>query len=463
MCLQSRCWRLTAASRYLKTVAVATVQGNGATVPCMYAADRNGLTLTATEQAMLDGSGGPAVAMAMRIITGLATAVDAPRLRAVDSAHIDSCLYHGQAGLDFAKRLVELGGRVAVPSTLNVGSLDLIHPDLVRADTATSAPARELMDAYLALGCSATWTCAPYQAGHRPAQGSHVAWAESNAIAFVNSVLGARTERYGDFADIAAAVTGRVPDAGLHRDEHRRAQLVIDCAGIDAALLEHDAAWGVLGHLVGELAGSRVVALTGLPDAIVEDRLKALGAAAASSGGVALFHVEGVTPEAPSLADVLPVSGDPEHAMLTTADLQRQRHTLSAPADLPLDAVSIGTPHFSLEEFADLAGLLDPGTVFAPGTAFYVSTSRAVADGARERGYLEPITAAGATIVTDTCTYITPILEPGTRHVMTNSGKWAWYAPANLGVQVTLGSLEECVRSAVAGRSVMDRDLWGAP
>ncbi len=144
-------------------------------------------------------------------------------LRDVTRAHIDSCLYHGQVGLDFAERLLAGGASVTVPATLNVSSLDLLHPELVLLDDETRGRARRLMDAYVAMGCRPTWTCAPYQLPDRPAFGEHVAWAESNAIVFANSVLGARTNRYGDFIDICAAVTGRVPDHGLHTDEGRRA------------------------------------------------------------------------------------------------------------------------------------------------------------------------------------------------------------------------------------------------
>ncbi|MET9972821.1 aconitase X, partial [Streptomyces sp. NPDC006356] len=166
------------------------------------------MRLTPDEQAMLDGSAGEAVALAMRLVVGVARASGARTLLPVESVHVDGCLYHGPAGLDLAERLVELGGRVSVRTTLNVGSLDLLHPGLVRADAALTDGGQRLMDAYVALGCEPTWTCAPYQLSHRPAFGTHVAWAESNAIAFVNSVLGARTDRYGDFLDIAAALTG---------------------------------------------------------------------------------------------------------------------------------------------------------------------------------------------------------------------------------------------------------------
>lgn len=421
------------------------------------------LRLTEREQEMLDGRDGDAVALCMRLVTGVARASGAARLLEVDSAHVDGCLYHGRAGLDFAERLVETGGRVSVRTTLNVGSLDLLHPGLVR-DQEVAASGRRLMEAYVELGCEPTWSCAPYQSGHRPALGSHVAWAESNAIAFVNSVLGARTDRYGDFLDIAAAVTGRAPDAGLHRDEARKAVLVLDLSGVSRALLEEDVAWPLVGAVLGTRAGTRVAALTGLPGDLTdggrtEDQLKALGATAASSGGVALFHVVGVTPEAPTLETVA-APGAPT-ITVSTADLRAARGALSTASGDRLDAVSLGTPHFSVAELAALAGLLRDGAPFSDAVEVWVSTSRRVLEEARALGYVDPLLAAGGRVLTDTCTYVTPVLRPGTATVMTNSGKWAWYAPGNLGVDTVLGSLAECVASARAGKVVRDEHLWG--
>ena len=164
------------------------------------------LVLTAEDEAKLAGDHGPGVAMAMRIVVALARVSEATELIDIESAHIDGCLYHGQAGLDFAETLARLGARVAVPTTLNVSSLDLMHPGLVRLGADEAAAARRLMDAYVELGARPTWTCAPYQIDSRPEQGTDIAWAESNAIVFANSVLGARTARYGDFLDACAAV-----------------------------------------------------------------------------------------------------------------------------------------------------------------------------------------------------------------------------------------------------------------
>ena len=160
------------------------------------------MQISIEDQRMLDGHAGAGAAMAMRIVSEMGRILGAQKLIPVSSAHIDSCLYHGESGVEFAERLVADGGRVRVPSSLNVGALDLLHPGKIRLADADRDLAKRLMNAYVALGCIPTWTCAPYQAGYRPKQGENIAWAESNAVVFANSVLGARTNRYGDFMDI---------------------------------------------------------------------------------------------------------------------------------------------------------------------------------------------------------------------------------------------------------------------
>ena len=256
------------------------------------------MQLTAEETSWLEGARGPAVAMSMRILVDMGRILGACRLTLIASAHIDGCLYHGPAGAEFAERLVAGGGRVVVPTTLNIGSLDLKRPEIARLEEPARSLANRLMMAYLALQCAPTWTCAPYQAGHRPKLGQDIAWAESNAVVFANSVLGARTNRYGDFLDIAAALTGRAPYYGLHVPEERLARILITTDSLSPQLKRRDAFYPVLGAWLGRQVGATVAAIDGLPPDTTEDQLKALGAAAASSGAVGLFHVIGVTPEA---------------------------------------------------------------------------------------------------------------------------------------------------------------------
>ena len=395
----------------------------------------------------------------MRIIVDMADVVSADRLIDITSAHIDGCLYHGRAGLEFAERIVAGGGQVTVPSTLNVGYLDLLHPDLYRGDAATATDAKRQMDLYVQMGCRPTWTCAPYQLDERPAPGEHVAWAESNAIVFCNSVLGARTDRYGDFLDICAAITGRVPNAGLHRHEDRLATVVLRLDRLPDRLLGSDALFPILGHVIGKEVGSAVPAIVGLPADTGEDRLKALGAAAASSGAVAMFHAVGITPEAPTL-EMATGGALPPEIQITPDRLRAAREELSTVAGDELGAVSVGTPHASVAELERLVGLLGRGARVHERIRFYVNTGRDVMNEAERRGWIGALDTAGVQVVTDTCTYIAPILGEVRGAVMTDSAKWAWYAPGNIGVDVVMGSLEDCVLSAMAGRVVRDESIW---
>jgi predicted aconitase len=411
------------------------------------------MRLTETDQAMLGGSEGAAAQVAMELLVATGEAEGATSLLDITGAHIDGCLYHGRAGLDFARLLLEGGGKVRVPTTLNVSSLDLLHPHLYRGDDATALAARELMDCYVAMGCAPTWTCAPYQLPHRPGLGEQVAWGESNAIVFANSVLGARTARYGDFLDICCAITGRAPAVGLHTDEGRRATLRIDL-DLPDRMRDDDLFYPALGHVLGEMAGTEVAVLVGLDARAGEDRLKAIGAAAASSGAVAMFHALGVTPEA---ATIEAATGGVEtrQAIIGMEALRRARAGLSRGSG-PLGAVSVGTPHFSAAEIAGLSALVAGRSTRVP---FYVNTGRDVIADPALAGPLADLAAFGATVVTDTCTYITPIMGDVRGVVMTNSGKWAFYAPANLGVEVVFAGLETCVESAVSGQ-VKEGEQW---
>jgi predicted aconitase len=409
------------------------------------------LELNAGDQSMLQGEQGPAVAAAMKILVAFSKAVGARELLDIAGAHIDGCLYHGQASLDFVERLVEGGGHVRVPTTLNVGSFDLIHPGLVKMPPSQAAPARRLMKAHLELGCQATFTCAPYQTRFRPGFGEQIAWGESNAIVFANSVIGARTNRYGDFIDLCCAMTGRAPAWGLHLSENRRGQFLFDMTG---SFEPTDALFVGVGLIIGQKSGDRIPVISALPQPRDEDQLKALGAAAATTGAVALFHAVGITPEAKTLDEAFRGMAPEETIRITRADIDHALARLSSvPDGAPLAAVSLGTPHFSHDEWMRLLPMLRE---VAPGRGIpiYVNTGRATLTRLQDEGALAGTEAFGLVPVADTCTYVTSILEHIEGVVMTNSGKWAHYAPGNIGVSVAFGDMEDCVRSAAAGRVV---------
>ena len=413
-----------------------------------------GIELTPSDEALLRGDEGEAASFAMRILVAFARALGAPSLLDISGAHIDGCLYHGQASLDFVQRLVDGGGRVRVPTTLNVGAVDLIHPELVHLADPERRPARRLMKAHEALGCVPSFTCAPYQTRYRPGFGEQVAWGESNAIVFANSVIGARTNRYGDFIDLCCAITGRAPAWGLHLDDARRGEVLFRLSGFPHTDEASDTLYTAIGLIVGQKAGERVPVIEELPRPATEDQLKALGAAAATTGSVAMFHAVGITPEAPTLDAALGGRQPAETLEITPDDVSRALRQLSTvPDGTAITAVCLGTPHFSRDEWNRLLAALDGAP--RPRVPIYVNTGRATLEALEGDGSLTACAAASdLVVVTDTCTYLTPILERLDGAVMTNSGKWAYYAPGNIGVQVAFGSLDDCVASAVAGHVV---------
>ena len=407
------------------------------------------LELSPFDSELLAGAHGAGAALAMRLLVRLAAAVEARRFLDIEAAHVDGCLYLGQASLDFVERMVELNGKVRVPTSLNVGSIDLIHPELFRGGKEAAENGKRLMRAHLDLGCAPTFTCAPYQTAFRPRFGAQIAWGESNAIAFANSVIGARTNRYGDFIDLCCAMTGRAPAYGLHLMENRFARALVEIVSIPAGW-EAERVAVAIGHIVGQRCGGLIPAIVGMPSDATEDDLKALGAAAASSGAVALFHVVGVTPEAPDRETALGGRAPELVLKLAAEDLRQAARSLSSvPDGEPIGAVLLGTPHFSLAEFARLMPLLDGPP---PKADVWINCNRATLAEIAARGWEERLTAGRATLVADTCVYVTTLMRAGIGTVMTNSGKCAYYAPANLGVEVAYGSLAECMASARAGK-----------
>jgi len=417
------------------------------------------LQLTDLDASMLAGEQGPAKQFAMRILEKMAICMQAESFISITSAHIDGCLFNGQVSLDFVNHALSLDGQVTVPTSLNVGSIDLLHPDLFQGDDALRQAGKEIMQAYLELGCQASFTCAPYQLPNRPQAGEHLAWAESNAIVFANSVLAARTNRYGDFIDLCAALTGRVPYCDLHTDKGRRGQHVFRLTGFTDKLLAQESLYAALGLFVGRYADKRIPVIVGLNSDSSEDNLKALGAASATSGSVALFHAVGITPEAATLEDALQHHEAEQETIVSPQDLKLMLAELTSSEGGKLSAVCLGTPHFSLTEFEALMPLLEPYD-YPVKVEFYINTGRYVFQTLKEKGYADKLASLGIRLVIDTCTYITPIIRNLDGVMMTNSGKWAYYAPNNLGVKVAFGSLEDCVSSAFLGYVSQDDAVW---
>ena len=418
------------------------------------------IELTEHDRALLAGSYGKAAQVAMQIVLRMAQIQGATQLVDITQAHIDGCIYTGPASLRFAQQLVAWGAKVRVPTTLNSISVDQRRWRELGIDPALGVPASALGDAYMAMGAQLSFTCAPYLLDSAPKAGEQIVWAESNAVVYANSVLGARTLKYPDYLDICIALTGRAPLIGCHLEDQRKARLQIELPTLGNL---DDAFYPLLGYHIGALAGSRIPLILGLkqqhPDL---DDLKAFGAAFATTSAAPLFHIAGVTPEALDPAQVL--DGPLPVLKVSLEDLLLSWHELNSARDPQVDVVSLGNPHFSLSEFAHLARLCQ-GRKRHPDVVLAITCGRAVLEQARAAGHVGVLEAFGAVIVSDTCWCMLgePVIPPAARNLMTNSGKYAHYAPGLVGRKVHFASLAECVDAACSATASGSLPAWLQP
>ena len=413
--------------------------------------DLTGFRLSDEDQRCLAGERGEAARVATRIVIQAAQLEGANDLVDVELAHVDGCFYQGPAGLRFAERLVELGGRVRVTTTMNALCVDRRRWRRQGVAPSLGEPSDALADAYLRLGTTPTYTCAPYLLRGAPVSGQQIAWAESNAVVFANSVIGARTMKYPDYLDVLIALIGRAPYADCHRLPERVATVQVDVAA--PAGLE-DSFYPTLGYHLGTLVPNEIPVLCGLdPAAVSRDDLKAFGAAFATTSAAPMFHVLGVTPEARTLDQALGGNEPRRHVRVGRADLLATWRELNTATTADVDLVALGNPHFSLTECERLAALCE-GREKAADVTVTVTLGREVYDSAQAAGFVERVEAFGATFVTDTCWCLLtePLIPPGTGSILTNSGKYAHYGAAATGRGLHLRSLAHCVDAVCTGR-----------
>jgi hypothetical protein len=423
--------------------------------------DQHQIELTTEEKGMLGGDQGPAVQRAIEIVVALGTIYGAESLVPVASVQVAGVSYKnlGHAGLEFLCQWAAQGARVRVPTTLNPAGMDLHRWRALGFPESFARQQQAVLDAYASMGIALTCTCTPYLVGSPPECGEHVAWSESSAVSFANSVLGARTNREGGPSALAAAICGRTAAYGLHLDRHRLANYRVDVH----CPLEQVSDWGALGYLVGtrvrdgipcfhlhapscsaslRAEGPCLVpnpwASTG--DSLI-DGLKTLSAAMAATGAVALYHIAGLTPEA-SVADMLAADAQ----RLTIDDLAPGYAALNAASGLQVDLVTIGCPHASAHEIAEIAHAMAGRQVRA---ALWITT----AEQTRERvsADVEAIERAGGHVITDTCMLVAPVEQLGFRVMATNSAKMAFYTPSYSRLQVCFGTLQQCIEAACSG------------
>jgi predicted aconitase/predicted aconitase with swiveling domain len=417
------------------------------------------ITLNPRDRELLAGAHGKAAQVAMQIILRVAELQGATELLDITQAHIDGCIYTGPASLRFAQQLVAWNAKVSVPTTLNSISVDKRRWREQGIDVALGVPASQLGDAYLDMGAKVSFTCAPYLLDSAPKAGEQIVWAESNAVVYANSVLGARTLKYPDYLDICIALTGRAPLTGCHLDLQRHATLRIELPPL--AELD-DAFYPLLGYHVGLLAGSEIPVVCGLETLQPNlDDLKAFGAAFATTSAAPMFHIVGVTPEADTLESALGHLPAPRTLFITLQDLQASWKELNSAEELKVDLVSLGNPHFSLSECATLAALCHGKTKHTD-VAMVITCGRAIHGQAITAGYVAALETFGVQFVTDTCWCMLgePVVPVGARTLMTNSGKYAHYAPGLVGRLVHFGSLAACVAAACAGETSGRLPRW---
>ncbi|WLD99319.1 aconitase X [Agrobacterium leguminum] len=411
------------------------------------------LDLRDDDRAMLEGRDGIAVQQAMRITVAMAAQQGASALVDVTQGHIDGCIYASPANLTFAEKMAEMGAKVRVPTTMNAISVDKVHWRSQGMPEDFGDPAARLADAYVRMGCRPTFTCSPYLLDSAPQAGDMIAWAESNAVIFANTVLGARTAKHPDFLDLCIALTGRAPLAGVYLEENRRPQRIVNVAlpqGVD------DAFWPLVGYLAGKAAPDCIPLLRGLgPAKPSRDDLKALCAAFGTTSAAPMLHIEGVTPEA-----ALPPLETADIVTVSPSDMAAGWSLLNeGPEEVQL--VAIGSPHASLEECHALAAEF-AGRRRHADVAVIVTAGQQVIDAAGLDGTLQSLHDSGVQVLPDLCwcSISEPVFPTKTRALMTNSGKYAHYGPGLSGRAVRFGSLADCVESALTGRAPSFLPSW---
>jgi predicted aconitase len=396
------------------------------------------MQLTKDEERMLNGEMGYAARKSMEILTALGDIYGADRLIKVGSVQVAGVSYHnlGDAGLEFLNELAK-DGRVKVLTTLNPAGMDLENWQNLGISEEFAAKQNLVIDAFKRMGILISCTCTPYLIGNLPRYGEHIAWSESSAVTFANSVIGARTNREGGPSALAAAFVGKTPRYGLHLDENRAPNIHVQ---VNANLTKLSD-WGALGYSIGKKAENKIPYITGIAEAEL-DELKSFCASVVTYGAQPLFYMQGITPG----AENQPVPR--ETVVIEDRDIKEAYDNINDQVT-DIELVCVGCPHCSIKEIAEISELL-AGKQVAEGTEFWVATSRTAKQLADKRGYTEAIERAGGKFACDTCMAVAP-LKGRFKSLATTSAKGCFYSRQNK-MLTKMGSLRECVDAAVTGK-----------
>ncbi|MFH0862038.1 MAG: aconitase X catalytic domain-containing protein [Candidatus Altiarchaeota archaeon] len=400
------------------------------------------MQLTRDEEAVLSGSAGNAAAKSMKILVALGEIYGAEKLIPISSVQIAGVSFDnlGDAGLEYLAELAK-DGQVKVTTTLNPAGMDLIDWKKLGISPEFAQKQQKVIEAFDRMGVITCCTCTPYLVGNLPHFGQHIAWSESSAVTFVNSVIGARTNREGGPSAIAAAMNGKSPEYGLHLDRERKPDITFEVEADIKTLPD----FGALGYLIGKKAEGKIPYIRGIERATV-DQLKSFSGSVVTYGSKALFHMDGITPEAKSHKP------PKEKVTVGAKDLAEAYAALNDPTG-PIDFVSLGCPHASIDEIREIAEYLN-GKKVKEGVELWVATARPTKMLADGRGYVKIIEAAGGKMACDTCMVVAP-LKGRFKNVATTSGKACFYCRGKNKMQVNLGTFQQCLDAAVTGR-------WGA-
>lgn len=394
--------------------------------------------LTKEEQRMLDGKEGYAVRKSMEILVALGDIYGAERLIKVGSVQVAGVSYHnlGDAGLEFLNELAK-DGKVKVLTTLNPAGMDLENWRQLGISEEFAEKQNLVIDAFSRMGILISCTCTPYLIGNLPRYGEHVAWSESSAVTFANSVIGAKTNREGGPSALAAAFVGKTPCYGLHLDENRVPDIHVHVNANLSKLSD----WGALGYSIGKKAENNIPYITGIKDAEL-DELKSFCASVVTYGAKPLFYMQGITPGAENC------QVPKETVAIEQSDIKEAYDKINDEVS-DIDFVCVGCPHCSIKEIAEIAELLK-GKRIAANTEFWVATSRSAKQLADKRGYTNIIEQAGGKFACDTCMAVAP-LKGRFKALATTSAKGCFYSRQN-NMKTKMGSIEECVEAAVTGK-----------
>lgn len=396
------------------------------------------MNLTKKEEKMLDGEEGYAVKKSMEILVALGNIYGAEKLIKVGSVQVAGVSYHnlGDAGLEFLNELAK-DGKVKVLTTLNPAGMDLEDWRKLGIDEEFARKQNLVIDAFRKMGILISCTCTPYLIGNLPRYGEHIAWSESSAVTFANSVIGAKTNREGGPSALAAAFVGKTPFYGLHLEENRVPDTHVEVT----ANLSKFSDWGALGYCIGKQVQNKIPYITGIKDASL-DELKSFCASVVTFGSKPLFYMKGITPASEKYQP------PKEKIIFEDRDIREAYEAINDDVE-DIDFVCIGCPHASIKEIAQIADLLKDKTI-SPNTEFWVATSRSMKQLADKRGYTEVIEKAGGKFACDTCMAVAP-LKGRFRAVATTSAKGCYYSRHNK-MLTKMGGLEECIEAAVKGK-----------